>query len=55
LACHLQIIADPDSDPVYHVIADPDADPVPFLYDADPDPDFSCHKVQNTVNLLCQL
>jgi hypothetical protein len=35
LACHLNIVADPD--PAYHSDADPDADPDPtFLSDADP-------------------
>jgi hypothetical protein len=48
LACHLQIVADPDPDPdyhfdedpnpAYHVDADPDPDPT-FQFDVDSDPD----------------
>ncbi len=40
-ACHLQIDADQDPDPVYHFDADPDADPDPaYHFDADPDPSY---------------
>jgi hypothetical protein len=38
LACHLQIVADPDPDPAYHFDADPDTDPA-YHFDADPNPE----------------
>jgi hypothetical protein len=38
LACHLQIDANPDQDPVYHYDMDPNPEST-IRFDADPDPD----------------